>query len=401
MKLHLLLYTAGLLAFAACSGSEETGQGGSQPLALSAAQQNMVSSVGDLTRAADGNYYTSTSGFDGTETVKVWFNNASSTYQVGRADNSQVSTLYGGDLTYPADLTGTAALWAVYPEASGEAGSHTVAADQNEVAAYKQSDLMFAASEVDFSEDRLQTVHNLLFDHQLVKLKVVVSKSEAITAVTQVRLLNVKRTVAFTCAANTGGDMTMTQTGVSSVDDDEANDNIVVFTGSQEDNDQHTYVALFPAQTWDRAPFLEVTADDCPVTYIISKSDWANGHEYTINIHVDKVLLDNYVTISDWRDDGTITLAGQDCLVIAPIADQAYNNGDPVTPDPEPVVTFNGVTLTKDTDYRLHYSNNTSVGTATVTVVGINYHIGQTATATFEIVAAAEPTPDPDANPEP
>ena len=52
------------------------------------------------------------------------------------------------------------------------------------------------------------------------------------------------------------------------------------------------------------------------------------------------------------------------------------------------MVAYNNVILTEGTDYRLKFSNNTEVGTATVTAVGMNTYSGKTATITFNIVAA-------------
>ena len=51
---------------------------------------------------------------------------------------------------------------------------------------------------------------------------------------------------------------------------------------------------------------------------------------------------------------------------------------------PEPTVVVNGRTLIKDTDYTVSYTDNTNIGTATVTVTGKNNYKG-TGIATFEI----------------
>ena len=47
------------------------------------------------------------------------------------------------------------------------------------------------------------------------------------------------------------------------------------------------------------------------------------------------------------------------------------------------------VTLEKDTDYTVAYSNNTHVGTATITITGIGNYTG-TATKTFKVISAAD-----------
>ncbi len=51
-----------------------------------------------------------------------------------------------------------------------------------------------------------------------------------------------------------------------------------------------------------------------------------------------------------------------------------------------PVITYNGATLTKGTDYTLTYSNNVNVGTGTVTITGKGNFTGTTS-KTFSIVS--------------
>ena len=75
-------------------------------------------------------------------------------------------------------------------------------------------------------------------------------------------------------------------------------------------------------------------------------------------------------------------------LTIAPIADQTYT-GSALTP--ALVVKDGATTLTQGTDYSVAYSNNTNVGTATVTITGIGIYVGSK-TQTFAIVAKAAST---------
>lgn len=68
---------------------------------------------------------------------------------------------------------------------------------------------------------------------------------------------------------------------------------------------------------------------------------------------------------------------------ISKISSQAYDNGSAIKPDV--TVKYNGAKLKAGTDYSLSYSNNHSVGTATVTIKGLGNYKG-TATVNFEIV---------------
>ena len=86
---------------------------------------------------------------------------------------------------------------------------------------------------------------------------------------------------------------------------------------------------------------------------------------------------------------GTLTV-GKKALedgFIANIASLVYNG---VAQEPAPVVTFNGMTLEKGTDYSVSYENNVNVGTgtATVTATGTGNYSG-TASKTFTINKAA------------
>ncbi|SCW43323.1 Glucan-binding domain-containing protein (YG repeat) [Ruminococcaceae bacterium YRB3002] len=68
-------------------------------------------------------------------------------------------------------------------------------------------------------------------------------------------------------------------------------------------------------------------------------------------------------------------------LVIEPVSDITYTRSK-ITP--EPVIMYGDVTLVKNTDYTLTYSDNTNVGVATITITGKGNYTG-TAEVTFNI----------------
>ena len=289
MKKAQILYAAAVLLFTACTGdSQETVV--QQPLLLSASQGDCPPV--SLTRAAT-DLYTSATGFDGTETVKVWFNGASDDYRVTVPGQDHVSTLFKGSLAYPTSLSGTLPVYAVYPSTSE--ASHTVAADQSQSpegnANYKASDLMYATATADAAQK--DALIHMVFQHQLVKLNIVVTKAATVGKVTEVRMVNVRRTVAVTPEA---GALTL-----GTVTSDGDNDYIVAFNDEQTTTEAQTYSVVFPAQAWDNATFLQVTADGLTVGYNLNKSDWQNGSEYTIRIDIDAPLLNSYVSITDRR----------------------------------------------------------------------------------------------------
>lgn len=81
-----------------------------------------------------------------------------------------------------------------------------------------------------------------------------------------------------------------------------------------------------------------------------------------------------------------ITLS-KDTVTIAPIAAMSYTGKEIM---PVPVITWNNIRLVNDTDYRVSYQDNVTVGkNASVTVSGINNFTGSIDSITFEIVPAS------------
>ncbi len=115
---------------------------------------------------------------------------------------------------------------------------------------------------------------------------------------------------------------------------------------------------------------------------------FASAGTYTVQVRA----VNGYYR--DWYTDGrastitvrpaTVDLSG--ATVALPYANTPYT-GKAITPSP--TVTLDGKALSEGTDYQVSYSNNVSVGTATVTVTGVGGYEGE-ATATFAIRRAAD-----------
>lgn len=71
---------------------------------------------------------------------------------------------------------------------------------------------------------------------------------------------------------------------------------------------------------------------------------------------------------------------------ISPIADAEYT-GKPI--EPEVTVTYDGVQLEEGVDYNIEYADNTQIGTASVTIIGIGRFIGSV-TVNFNIIESPE-----------
>jgi uncharacterized protein YjdB len=131
-----------------------------------------------------------------------------------------------------------------------------------------------------------------------------------------------------------------------------------------------------------------------------AKATWTSSDEGVATVDSDgKVTATDVGTTVITARSGT---KSDQCLVvvtgnsgqaeIAPIESMIYS---PLVTEytPVPVVTFNGKTLVEDVDYTVEYSNNTKIGTGTVTITGIGTYSGKT-TAKFTI--AARPVNDSD-----
>ena len=279
----VIIYISALLFLTGCQAdkADDPRQDGLVPVTLTASQGSILSISGGMTRAADG-LYSATSGFSGGETVRVFMNSSSSSsdYTVG-SPTAGVSSLTGGSLYYPP--SGSISLFAIYPAAS--ASSHTVTYDQTSDDNYKASDLMYATKAVDQADKA--NAQNLVFAHQLVKLKLNIIKGAGITEVTEVKMKNVKRTVSVAPTTSSAGIGSATST------DDENGDNILIFSGSNTSSETQTYACVFPAQAWNNTDFITVTADSKTVTYQLNRSEWTAGAEYELTFHLNAVALNN------------------------------------------------------------------------------------------------------------
>lgn len=341
-----------------------------------------------LTRAADG-IYESTTGFDGGEHVQVYMKDATTTtdalYTVGSPQKDNSTGVMKSDLTavatpmrYPAGPSGSVSLYAVYPATS--TSTHTVAHDQIADANYKQSDLMYGApldgngnitavswsSLTDKAALATTSMPNLVFRHQLIKLKVVLVKAPDVKQVTQVKMLNVKRSVSVTPSE------TALALGDPTTAADALGDEILIGGSESATTDQaktYIYCCVFPAQAWDNKDFLAITADSYTTTYRLKRDSWAMGNEYTVTINLNELALGSTIDIGEWGDaviDQTPTVVGGS-LKIDEVGDQTYQG---TAYNLEPAVSYKGTLLTSGTDFDYSYFGTTNAGTAVILVTG-------------------------------
>ena len=123
----------------------------------------------------------------------------------------------------------------------------------------------------------------------------------------------------------------------------------------------------------------------------VTKESVTNGYQYTITVTGTTNDGTSYITLvadkvrngvnlaNTSTSSGNVTVENivgvSDAVVTLEYTSTTYNGS---AKTPSVTVTKNGVTLTLNTDYTVAYSNNTNVGTATVTITGIGNYVGET-----------------------
>lgn len=121
-------------------------------------------------------------------------------------------------------------------------------------------------------------------------------------------------------------------------------------------------------------------------TQLTEGTDYDLTYENNINVGTATVTITfkgNYTGKKTVNFNITAKSLSVNDVVFADIEKQTYT-GSAITP--EPVITYNDVTLEKGKDYELTYENNINVGMGTVNVTFKGNYSG-TASATFEITA--------------
>ena len=128
------------------------------------------------------------------------------------------------------------------------------------------------------------------------------------------------------------------------------------------------------------------------ITVSCNDVELVKNTDYTVSYSNNKNVGTATISITGIGDyTGTITknfnIVARDIsdTTIGSIPNQTYT-GNSISA--LPVITYNGATLTKGTDYTLTYSNNVNVGTGTVTIIGKGNFKGTTS-KTFSISARA------------
>lgn len=296
LRTFYLLPLALAAVLTGCSSSDDESVPAPRPVRLTVSSGSMAE-----TRAADG-LYTASTGFSGGEAVRIYMKDAgdarSAVYDVGSpTDGKSPLTVSTGQtaLEYPEE--GDVTLYGIYPAASETA--HVVRRDQTSTtdgnANYRLSDLMYAVIAVPQAQQ--EEPQELTFNHQLVKLKVIVNKAADLHQVTGLTLGNVLRKVPVTAVSGSGitlGTAVAAATSDPDYSTDAAVNNSILLGAEETASDvaeTYTYVCVFPAQAWaSTTTFLTVDVDDDQIAFSANKS-FVGGTTYVATLNIDASML--------------------------------------------------------------------------------------------------------------
>jgi hypothetical protein len=130
-----------------------------------------------------------------------------------------------------------------------------------------------------------------------------------------------------------------------------------------------------------------IEAGTYTATFTATGSSYVGSTSYSFTIAAEDISASTTATLSQttydyipsayWLDPDTAIATGGDITY----------RGEEITPDP--TVTYNGKTLTEETDYTVSYSSDTEVGTATYTVTLCGNYTG-TLTGTYTIAKSTK-----------
>ena len=308
-KSNIIITVFSLLMLAGCTTDElADGKDGQIPVQLCVSQDASAS----FTRTTS-DLHSATTGFVANETMRVFMKNGTNTtnkvYKVETSGATATLTpnTTGDHLYYPTGTSGSVQLYAVYPAGITQDGTHTVAYDQTGEANYRSSDLMYSAAKTVNLSSKTSTQTLNSFAHKMVRLKLNIIKSNGVSSVTQIKMVNVKRQV--TVSALSEASMTV---GAGTSAGDSNGDNILIFSGTNNSTTQQTYYVVFPKQVasgndWSGTNFITVTADGSTVNYQLTK-EFIAGKQYELTLNINAAALGSTVSITGWTDTQSATV---------------------------------------------------------------------------------------------
>lgn len=274
---------------------------------------------------------------------------------------------------FPDGAASTVQAYAYYPATACASATFSVADNQTSDAAYKSSDLMYAANRTITKGSSEGT--KLQMAHKMVQLCITASAASGSDLSIYKVKVNAKKSVTFTPA-----DGTATTTG--------DNGDVIALTQAG------TGYVLIPPQLINNVTVKietdEVGSAQGTATFgFASTSSFEAGNSYSLDLTVSPTQLGTTTAITDWNGAGSVVIGATGNLTICDLVDKTAYTGTALTPSF--TVKKNGVPLVKDdaNGYTAQYLNNTNAGTAYVLALGQGTNDGSVGVASFEIEKAA------------
>lgn len=293
--------------------------------------------------------------FENGAKINAYITNATNSSVVGKSpivytvtgESNNINTLSPDEQPYYPSGDDKVDICAFYPnDVTNTTSSFTVRDDQTENSNYKASDLMFASA---MGQVKIDRAINLTFAHKMAKFIINASGEEGVV-ITGITLKDVYRTIGLT--AGTG----VLTSALSNKGDITLSNNGAVLLPPQE----HSGTLLSVSTNYGTASFS-----------LAASRSFESGSEYTMNLTVTRQQINYTSTITDWNTDiGTMVVIQQATggLQMADVTGTfKYKNAEWT---PEPAVTYENATLTKDADFTYQYFANKDVGTATIVAIG-------------------------------
>lgn len=291
----LFMMIAGAMLTAGCSDDQvaETAANGRVPIELGYTLQqaqvtrSITDNINDKYIAPGGQVHVDITNH--TTPTDVIYNGSyyvveSGTATINTVANTPISKMapMDGVPYYPVDGS-KVDIKAYYP-ARAASGTFSIMTDQSTDEGYAASDLMWATpvTEQGISDNPV----NLNFNHKLAKIVININKKTGVTAVTSVRMMQVKPTVTFDTSDGTTGTASGTAT------------TITVAKGT----DVSKCAVIIPAQTI-AGTLLQVVTDGGTATFNVASQTFAANHRYTTTIDVGASNIDLTNTITAWDDE--------------------------------------------------------------------------------------------------
>lgn len=272
---------------------------------------------------------------------------------------------------YP--TSGTTDIVAVYPASAitadaSQATAFAVLADQTVDANYEASDLMSGKLT---EKSKTSGVQSIPLAHKMAKVIVNITPGAGVSSITSVTLNNIKRQITYTASTDVLGQAEQ-------------------ILGTDVSVGTNNCAAVIPPQTIAASTdFLTIVTDAGTAVYQFKTAkELLTGNYYQLNITVNRTATLGVNTIEAWDGSGSANVAATTTA-----GELELDDIDPITYDgnahtPEPTVRFGETILTKETQYKLIYTNNTYAGTATVTAVGLGTYGGKMGMKEFTIEKA-------------